>query len=57
MAVTYIARQFLLDQRDHYSYNDICIISLQKKEISALIIDLNLFSLIYLMSIYNNITL
>ena len=53
----YITGQFLLDQRDHYTDNNICVISLQEKEIPALIVDRHLFTVIDLMCIHNDIAL
>ena len=52
-----ITWKFLLDQRDHNPNDNICIVSLQEKEIPAFIVDRNLFSAVDLMCIYYNITL
>ena len=53
----YIFREFLLDQCDHYTYDNVCIISFQKKEIPAFVIDLYRFPTVDLMRIYDNIAL
>ena len=53
----HITGQFLLNQCDHHSDNDVRIISLQKKEITTLVINLYLLTSVDFMCIHNNIAL
>jgi len=53
----YISWKLLLDQRNHYPNDNVCIISFEKEEIPTLIIKKDLFSSVDLMCIHNDITL
>ena len=53
----HIFGKFFLNQCNHYANDDIRIVSFEKKEIPALVIDFHLLTFIDLMCIHNNVTL